>query len=151
MSKKRFKLGVNEQYGAILDNDKIMRKDEIMELLNELHEENEKLKQTNQELYDKLQLTMSEKALKGGEISILKRENEQLKQREETLLCKIEDFQELLAKNDSVCHKRVIDLIDTRIKNGEEAIEWGKNMDANYGAIGFYIEMLKKIKKELQE
>ena len=38
------------------------------------------------------------------------KENEQLKQREETLLCEIADFQELLAKNDYVCHKRVIDL-----------------------------------------
>lgn len=49
--------------------------------LNELHKENEQLKNTNQELYDKLQETMSYKALKMGEVSILKRENEQLKQK----------------------------------------------------------------------
>lgn len=39
MTEKRFKLGVDEQYSAILDNDKIMRKNEIVELLNALYEE----------------------------------------------------------------------------------------------------------------
>lgn len=44
-----------------------------------LEKENEQLKETNQELYDKLQVTMSYKSLKMGEVSILKRENEELK------------------------------------------------------------------------
>lgn len=84
-------------------------------------------------------------------IKKLEKENEQLKKREEQLLSEIEDFQQLLTKKDNICYKRAINLIDTQIKNGEEAIEWGKNMNADYGAIGFHIEMLKKIKKELQE
>lgn len=81
----------------------------------------------------------------------LTEENEQLKKREEQLLSEIKDFQQLLTKNDNICYKRVIDLIDARIKNGEEAIEWGKSMDADYGAMGFHVEMLKLLKKELEE
>ena len=74
-----------------------------------------------------------------------------LEKREEQLLSEIEDFQELLAKNDDVCHKRVIDLIDEKIKKGEEAIEWGESTGVNVGAMGFHVEMLKLLKKELLE
>ena len=67
MIEKRFKLGVDEQYGAILGNDKIMRKDEIVELLNEQHETIQRLKQNIDEL---LSVNVEEELLK---------ENEQLK------------------------------------------------------------------------
>lgn len=47
--------------------------------------------------------------------------------------------------------ERVFNSIDGKIKGGEEAIEWGKNIGANSEAMGFYIEMLKRLKKELFE
>ena len=47
--------------------------------------------------------------------------------------------------------EKVFDLIDKKIEGCEEAIEWGKSMDADYGAMGFHLEMLKLLKKELEE
>ena len=79
-------------------------------------------------------------------------ENEQLKEREETLLCEIEDFQELLAKNDGVCHKRVIDLIDDRISNFSNVkAELLLNSDDDYRLekLSFAIQNLRELKKEL--
>ena len=45
----------------------------------------------------------------------LHNENKQLKTREHNLLNSIEDFQELLTEKDTVCHKRVISLIDDKL------------------------------------
>lgn len=81
-------------------------------------------------------------------------ENERLKQREERLLCEIEDFQELLAKNDDVCHKRVIDLIDDRIFYFLDVkIELLLNSDDDYRLekLSFAIQNLRELRKELQE
>lgn len=50
------------------------------ERIRKLQEENEQLKQRNQELFDDLQNKTSWLSLRGGELVILKRENEQLKQ-----------------------------------------------------------------------
>ena len=47
--------------------------------------------------------------------------------------------------------KKVFALIDKEITQNEEAIEWGEEIGANYGAIGFYNNMLNRLKKELQE
>lgn len=87
-------------------------------------------------------------------IKHLKKENEQLKQREETLLCEIEDFQELLAKNDGVCHKRVIDLIDDKISNFSNVkAELLLHSDDDYRLekLSFAIQNLRELKKELSE
>ena len=46
---------------------------------------------------------------------------------------------------------KVFNSLDEKIKNGEEAIEWGKSIGADAGAMGFHIEMLKRLKKELFE
>ena len=59
----------------------------------------------------------------------LKKENEQLKQ-----------FKE-----------KVFTWIDKEIARNEEAIEWGKENDADSSAMGFYNHMLKRLKKELSE
>lgn len=41
--------------------------------------------------------------------------------------------------------------IDGKIERGEQAIEWGESVGADVGAMGFHIEMLKMLKKELFE
>lgn len=48
-------------------------------------------------------------------------------------------------------YEKVFSLLDKEITRNEEVIEWGKEVKANSGSIGFYNYMLKKIKKELQE
>lgn len=45
----------------------------------------------------------------------LEEENNYYKKREETLLNEIEDFQELLTEKDTVCHKRILQIIDDKI------------------------------------
>ena len=45
----------------------------------------------------------------------------------------------------------VFDLIDKEIIQNEEAIEWGNEWGADVGAIGFYTNMLKILRKELQK
>ena len=45
----------------------------------------------------------------------------------------------------------VFNLIDEKIKRGEKAIEWGESVGADVGAMGFHIEMLRMLKKELFE
>ena len=47
--------------------------------------------------------------------------------------------------------EKVFTWINKEIARNEEAIEWGKETDADSGAIGFYNHMLKKLKKELSE
>ena len=59
----------------------------------------------------------------------LKKENEQLKQ-----------FKE-----------KVFALIDKEIAQNEEAIGWGKETGADSGSIGYYNQMLNRLKKELSE
>ena len=63
------------------------------------------------------------------EINKIVKENEQLKQ-----------FKE-----------KVFTLIDKEIARNEEAIELGKEIGADSGAMGFYNHMLKRLKKELSE
>lgn len=74
----------------------------------------------------------------------------ELEKREEQLLSEIEDFQNLLKENDSVCYDRIIDSIDHRIKIHEEGIENVKSSDltqANYVAK----LVLEDLKKEIME
>ena len=59
----------------------------------------------------------------------LKEENEQLKQ-----------FKE-----------KVFTWIDKEIARNEEAIEWGKETGADSNSIGYYNQMLNRLKKELSE
>lgn len=94
---------------------------------------------------------MTEKRLM-KKINELSEENEQLKQREKTLLCEIEDFQELLTENDTVCYKRVLQLLDDKIsflygKQGDMI----NDDDYRYLQISFAIDCLRELKKELQE
>lgn len=63
------------------------------------------------------------------EVNVLYEENEQLKQ-----------FKE-----------KVFTLIDKEIARNEEAIEWGKETGADSGSIGYYNQMLNRLKKELSE
>lgn len=117
MTTKRFRVNDLVKYnyseiGEYIDEnhtDRPLRNDELVELLNELHEENQ-------------------------------------------LLYKIEDFQELLAKNDSICHKRVIDLIDDRISNFSNVrAELLLHSDDDYRLekLSFAIQNLRELKKEL--
>ena len=41
--------------------------------------------------------------------------------------------------------------IDEKIERGKQAIEWGERVGADVGAMGFHIERLKMLKKELFE
>ena len=63
------------------------------------------------------------------EINKIVKENEQLKQ-----------FKE-----------KVFTWIDKEIARNEEAIEWGKEIGADSGAIEYYNYMLKRLRKELLE
>ena len=75
----------------------------------------------------------------------LHQENKQLKLREHQLLNSIDDFQELLTKNDTVCHKRVIRLIDDKLIENEAL----NGVDtAMYNATK---SILKELKKELTD
>lgn len=75
----------------------------------------------------------------------LHNENKQLKTREHNLLNSIEDFQELLTEKDTVCHKRVIRLIDDKLIENEAL----NGVDtAMYNATK---NILKELKKELTE
>ena len=57
---------------CILDNGKHKSYREWVDLLNNLTDENKMLKKANQELYDKLQETMSAYSLKRGEVELIK-------------------------------------------------------------------------------
>lgn len=75
-----------------------------------------------------------------------------LEEREEQLLSEIEDFQELLAKNDDVCHKRVINLIDEKIDKLQGKYDFGQqNNFCPMHNIMHSINVLKELKKELIE
>ena len=88
---------------------------DVVDLLNEQHEQIERLK-GNFKALDEVKCELAD-------------ENEQLKQ-----------FKE-----------KVFTWINKEIARNEEAIEWGKETDADSGAIGFYNHMLKRLKKELKE
>ena len=47
--------------------------------------------------------------------------------------------------------EKVFALIDKEIARNEEAIEWGKETGADSGSIGYYNQMLNRLKKELSE
>lgn len=74
----------------------------------------------------------------------------ELEKREERLLSEIEDFQELLAKNDDVCHKRVIDLIDDKINMYTIGMENKNRPDLAYTS-SVAKTVLEVLKKELLE
>ena len=155
MTEKRFTIKPQDDLFGVVDNysaDKIcvingirteIEAEWLCKDMNALNDENEQLK-------NKLKF-FNELNKPYGDII---KENEQLKQREETLLCEIEDFQELLAKNDNVCHKRVIDLIDDRIFNFSNLkTELLLNSDDDYRLekLSFAIQNLRELKKELEE
>lgn len=101
--------------------------------ISELIEEKEQLKQSYHEFEDECQSTLNAMNRKQNDlyrkIFKLKDENEQLKQ-----------FKE-----------KVFTLIDNKIGRNEEAIEWGKETGADSSSIGFYNDMLYRLKKELRE
>ena len=134
-----FDYGV-EVFNEIMDNGVPLSQKQVCELLNGLSEENTMLKlQVETKLFSRREL---------------EKENEQLKQREENLLSEIEDFQELLSKNDGVCYERVIDLIDNRICNFSNVrTELLLHSDDDYRLekLSFAIQNLRELKKELEE
>ena len=95
---------------------------DVVDLLNELHDENKDLKIS-------LKAFDEELSLANRDCEILEEENEQLKQ-----------FKE-----------KVFTWIDKEIARNEEAIEWGKETGADSGSMGFYNHMLNRLKKELKE
>lgn len=46
---------------------------------------------------------------------------------------------------------KTFDLLNKEIIGNEEAIEWGEKRGVDVGAIGFHTNMLKILRKELQE
>ena len=78
-----------------------------------------------------------------------------LEKREQQLLDEIEDFQELLAKNDDVCHDHVITIIDDKIAAIPEVYIVGgryktKELIEKAYKDG-YLRGLKDLRKELEE
>ena len=72
----------------------------------------------------------------------------ELSEREERLLSEIDDFQDLLSKNDNVCHDRVINLIDEKIAVLTDAkIKSFQNEDEElFMKIKFSIQILRELK-----
>ena len=60
-------------YPIYFDGDKELDEKEVCDLLNELYDENKQLKERNQELYDKLQETMSLSSSSMVEVELIKR------------------------------------------------------------------------------
>lgn len=83
MTEKRFvNIGVEWVDGFIQDHEDdkdLFSTNAVCDLLNELSEENEQLKKTNQRLNDELQNVTSLESLKIGENTTLQRENKRLK------------------------------------------------------------------------
>lgn len=75
----------------------------------------------------------------------------ELSEREEQLLSEIDDFQDLLSKNDNVCHDRVINLIDDKI-----AFLYGAKGDLinedsyRLKQISFAITVLRELKGDVE-
>lgn len=147
VTEKRFTIKHYESTDWIYDNGKVIHTSKVVDLLNTLYEE-------NRELQRHLDVMRSGALTDDKRIKELYDENEQLKQREENLLSEIDDFQELLSKNDGVCHKRVIDLIDDRISNFSNVrAELLLHSDDDYRLekLSFAIQNLRELKKELSE
>ena len=151
MTEKRFTINTLNGSIDLRDNNEVMTYKQVVDLLNEQHEELQKRKKIIKQITKDYNELKQINTLCNERYRELADENEQFKKREEQLLSEIEDFQQLLTKKDNVCYKQVIELIDVQIKNGEKAIEWAKNVNVDYGTMGFHIEMLKKLKKELKE
>ena len=96
MTEKRFRLNLED----LSDNNKVLDNEEFY-----CYEDN------SDALIDKL--------------NELSDENEQLKQREETLLNEIKDFQDILSSKEELCLKYVRNIIQDTITN--ERTEIGKN------------------------
>ena len=131
---------------------------ECVDWLNDLYEENEKLKKDCSNLIDDNTEYVSE-------INQLAEENEKLKKilgflrnDNATDILNVLNYQEnqiweLKEENEELKQFKedVFDLIDKEIIQNEEAIEWGNEWGADVGAIGFYTNMLKILRKELQK
>lgn len=128
MTEKRF----NFVGGYLYDGNKpighvedIKFRQDYEDIVNVLHEENEQLKKTNQELFDNLTECMSYKSLKNGEISILERENEQFHNIANDYnisfdkLC--ETFEQCLDENEQL--KLEINMLKTTIARNEAHIK----------------------------
>ena len=76
----------------------------------------------------------------------------ELSEREERLLSEIDDFQDLLSKNDNVCHDRVINLIDEKIAVLTDAkIKSFQNEDEElFMKIKFSIQILRELKEVIE-
>ena len=76
----------------------------------------------------------------------------ELHERNQHLLSEIEDFQDLLTKNDIVCHKRILQLIDDKIAFFYKAQADMINDDDYRGnQISFAIQCLRELRRELSE
>ena len=106
----------------ITNNGNDMTYQEVVDLLNE----NEQLKRSVQYWYDEHKRIVNNYVDKIKEVE---KENEQLKQ-----------FKE-----------KVFTCIDKEIARNEEAIEWGKETGVDSNSIGYYNQMLNRLKKELSE
>ena len=116
-------------YDAIDDKVYEFTMDTVLDLLNKQDETIGGLKSANGEMEDylgRLEERYNEQSV----------EYEGLEEQVERLL----DFKD-----------NVFNIITKKIKNGEQAIEWGESIGANVGAMGFHIEMLKMLLKELQD
>lgn len=115
---KRFKQSRENCIDSVLHVSTTYR-DVMIEWLNELNDENEKLKKTNQELYNELQETMGYKSLKMGENTILEKENKQLKQQLED--CR-KDFMEFKMQLIEVLQQNYNYAYNQRQRNLDETI-----------------------------
>ena len=83
-------------------------------------------------------------------LNALHEENQHLR-KALTELKEIGDYQADRIKELEGFEDLVFNLLNGKIKRGEQAIEWGERIGADVGAMGFHIELLKRFKKELSE
>ena len=156
MTKKQYKLRFCTVNGNLInvieDEDKIYTLKEIVDILNQSKEKNEQLKKEkerykllseirDEEINNRI-LTIKE-FISNCSDDIVKNELENL------FYSEVNDYD--LAKENRKLKKQLQNIkeyIDNSIKRNKEAIEWGKNTDADVGAMGFYTHMLEKMKKD---
>lgn len=111
---------------------------------------NELVKYNYSEIGEYIDENHTDRPLRNDEICNLLND---LSKREEQLLFEIDDFQDLLSKNDNVCHDRIINLIDKKIAVLTDAkIKSFQNGDEELlMKIKFSIQVLRELKEVIND
>ena len=147
----------NKHNGEWYDSTECLQDDEIVELLNNLSDENEQLKQFKNLAID-YNIPLSklcsafEDALSSDTVTDLETQIMQLKEENEQLKAKVEDKEVAVEVATEEQMSKVFTIIDEKILECEKAVE-----DIRYNGIDSYIvkhdvasKILKELKKELE-